>query len=157
MGWGSHGRAVCPLIFFVPATPAGQQRPAWAWCGYKKRGSSRQAGQVGMAWYGVGVPGLWCQVVCYHPPAPAPWLSPVCLEGIGWADLPGRCGRRECPHSCHWRLSRFICAALHSFWKLAGYKLEIKMDLSALSKFLPNSGVVVQVPLSPLSQGSRCM
>lgn len=135
------------LLSFVPATPAEQQRPAWTLCGYKKHGSSKQAGKEGNGLVG-----------CHLPPAFAPCLSPVCVGGVGWVDFHGRCARREYPGSCHWSLSRFICAALHSFWKLAGYKLENKngfiSTFQVFTKFRGGSG---SASLSPLSPGSRCV
>lgn len=42
----------------------------------------------------------------------------------------------------------YICAALYPFWNLAGYNLKIKIDLSALLRFIPNpGGVAVEVLL----------
>lgn len=118
---GMYGMEAHPLVFFVSTALEEHLGPAWLQYGTGNMGAAgrvsghRERDRHGEAWGdGAHVPS--------HP-------SQICRSaGLGWSDL-GRRGE-DCalPGSCLWRLHRFISTALHPFWNVAEYKLEINKN-----------------------------
>lgn len=80
-----------PLDILCPHKPSGTAEASMDRVCPQACGAAGRQSRRAVVWPGEAAWPLQRRAGCHLPPAFAPWLPLVCLKGVRWADLHGRC------------------------------------------------------------------